>query len=109
MHTPVPAAVVPPQAVTSRRSQATRQTVKFGIGVPPDALTWMQPPVFGAVHALPGLSQNEWHVPNTHESPSAQPAVATHGAPIGALPAVTHPTLPLESSTSQVSASVHPH
>jgi hypothetical protein len=35
--------------------------------------------------------------------------VATHGEPIGAVPATTHSALPLESGTSHVCASVHPH
>src|SRR5947207_2849265 len=48
-------------------------------------------------------------VPKTQVSPTAQPAVAMHAAPICALPAVTQSTPPLVSWTSHVSASVQPH
>jgi hypothetical protein len=41
--------------------------------------------------------------------PSAQPAVAVQGCPIGALPAVMHWTLPSESTTSQVWVDAQPH
>jgi hypothetical protein len=73
------------------------------------SFTCTQLPVPAAVQALPGFPQNAWHVPKRHVSPTAQPAVATHGAPIFAVPATTHSALPDESGTSHVCASVHPH
>ena len=63
MQTPVPAAFVPPQAFTSRRSQAMWQTARFGIAVPVWSFICSQPPDFGAVHALPAFAQKAWQAP----------------------------------------------
>jgi hypothetical protein len=84
-------------------------TARFGIAVPPWAVTCTQSPVPGSEHWVPPLSQKAWQVPNTHESPRAQPAVAVHGFPIVALPKATHVAVPFVSTTSHVSVFAHPH
>ena len=86
-----------------------RHTDRFGTGLFDVSCTWTQLPVFAIPHALPALPQNAWHVPKRHVRPTAQPAVATHDEPIGAVPATTHSALPEESGTSHVCARVHPH
>src|SRR5688572_5002692 len=85
------------------------QTARFGIAVPPCAVTCTHSPAPACVHAVPGFSQNAWHVPKTHVRPCAQPAVAVHGLPIVALPNATHFAVPFVSTTSHVSVFAQPH
>lgn len=75
----------------------------------PACLICSHTPVPGAVHALPGLLQNAWHVPPMHVRPTAHPDVAVQGEPIGALPALTHSELPCVSVTSHVCVGPQPH